>query len=230
MINYNPKKDQYTYIYDPDTKELIEYYDTEYGAFNDLMIPEYGTQSIPMTPKTGLPDGHVSIYVKSTDSWRQVEDQRGRECFLKADKSPCINGRIHSIHPSMTELVPSADSEWNEELDMWTPVPALAKETKKMNALIAYSDIVSSGYKLLSLPLGHPLRGETMDRSVEDLMKLKAGYDLAELMQDKNMLIRTYDNKSFVVSLPDVLLTIKVLGRRAKLDLQVKWTSQDLID
>ncbi|RMG28678.1 MAG: hypothetical protein D6732_18465, partial [Methanobacteriota archaeon] len=133
-------------------------------------------------------------------------------------------GNVVHEHDDTNGPIPMFGGPWgNPDLYKWKPAPKsrqleILKQQKEAEIKAAFNTALASGYTCTN--------GITMNARLEDVLKLKAGYDLAMKLNQTTMDIRDYNNVTHsAVPIADVDVMITELGT----NYQTLWTKKNTL-
>jgi len=208
------------YGYDKDTK----YYTGEVRVQQDpsnpdnYLLPPFVTDVQP-TIETG------KIPKFNGDGWDLVDDYYGKTVYDKETKESKVYTQHGELPDNLTDKEPSSgeyyvifndsNNDWEIDLDKY-------KSFKTAEATQAFNEFLAQGYTC-------PTSGIKMDATLDDINKLKSGYDLAVAAGASTLTVRDYDNVNHDLAVDDVKTMLAELGTNYQTVLQKLWGYKDQI-
>ncbi len=223
------------YNYDPITKEFtfseeIQMYKHSREGIMEIMSNN-ATKAQPKKCKSS----ECNIWNTLRGRWDVITDMKGL-CYLKETITDGLTQKVQEIYntnpkrlpPESTKVKPESNIKsplFVENLNKWIEDPEFLEDNIKEEIRKDFHELLSKGKEVRGTSSNFD--GTRMDSTLESVMKLKSGVDLAELLNQSEVKIRTYDNRTKVVTIGVARKIVKTLGSYVQLRLSDKWDKED---
>ena len=230
---------------------IIYHYDQD-GAYMGFGSPDYGYKGevlMPANSTTTSPNGinttwNEQYYEEGIKAWVKKYTHKGMMYHKEGVLDPIVVDVISSTakgledklavkYPEFTRSSVSPDNKLKDYMTYQSSTdtfePDSDKILKALRTKIKVDHYEEEG-KGLKITSAGSLRGKVMDCGESTVIKIDAAHRLAEIVGNKEMTIRDYNNNNHTVPVSQVKTVVTELGKHAQNRLIILWGKLDSLE